>query len=318
MAGEYSSTTTQLFQNASLATSNASSALASMGSTVKPTLLNPTFSYSVAAKNFGDGPVFSDLFDGADSTDSDIAALNEQVDEWLAKRFPAINAGFANVPEDYLVNVIAGTKPLGIDRTVFDLVWSQNRDRAYQTVRSERANLEATFSSRGFSIPPGALIDQLAASERKATDATLDVLREQAIKEADIKVQILQQAVEIAAQLKQGILNLSAEYFKAFYSVYTLSNETARIKAEAYQSYYQALSTFYNVEVNWESLRLQAAKESAEVGVDTDRNRIGLYSASGQVNSALAEAVKGFANLAGMANNAAGSLVAHIENATST
>lgn len=317
MASGYDSTTSELFQNASLATSNASSALASMGTTVKPTLLNPTLSYSVAAKNFGNAPVFSDLFDGADNTDADIAALNDQVDEWLAKRFPAINSGFANVPEDYLVNVIAGTKPFGTDKTVFDLVWSQNRDRAYQTARSERANLEATFSSRGFSIPPGALVDQLAASERKATDATLDALRDQAIKEADIKVQILQQAVEIAAQLKQGILSLSADYFKSFYSVYTLSNETARIKAEAYQAYYQALSTFYNVEVNWESLRLQAAKSSADTGVDTDRNRIGLYSAQGQVNSAYAEAVKGFTSLAGMANNAAGSLTAQIETVSS-
>lgn len=317
MASDYSSTTDQLFQNASLAMSNATSSLASMGTAVKPTLLNPTFSYSVAAKNFGNAPVFSDLFDGADSTDTDIAALNDQVDEWLAKRFPAINSGFANVPEDYLVNVIAGTKPFGIDKTVFDLIWSQNRDRAYQTARSERASLEANFSSRGFSLPPGALVDQLAASERKATDAILDGLREQAIKEADIKVQILQQAVEIAAQLKQGILSLSAEYFKAFYSVYTLSNETARIKAEAYQAYYQALSTFYNVEVNWESLRLQAAKEGAEVGVDTDRNRIGLYSAQGQVNEAYAEAVKGFTSLAGQANTAAGSLTVQIESVTS-
>lgn len=313
MASEYSSTTEQLFSNATLATSNASSALASMGTAVKPTLLNPTFSYSVADKNFGTGPVFSDLFDGADNTNADIAALNDQVDQWLEKYFPSINGSFQTVPEDYLVNVIGGTKPFGVDKTVFDLIWTQNRDRAYRTTQTEQRTLEASFANRGFTLPPGALVDQLAASERHATDVTIDQLREQAMKEADIKVQILQQAVQIAAQLKQGILATSADFFKAYYGVYTLSNETARIKAEAYQAYYQALSSFYNVEVNWESLRMQAAKETADVAVDTDRNRIGLFSASGQVNSALAEAVKGFTNLAGQANTAASSLVVQVE-----
>lgn len=317
MASEYSSTTEQLFQNASLAMSNATSALASMGTAVKPTLSNPTFNYSVAAKNFGTGPVFSDLFDGADNTDADIASLNDQVDQWLAKYFPAINSSFQNVPEDYLVNVIGGVKPFGIDQSVFDLIWSQNRDRVYRTVQTEQRTLEASFANRGFSLPPGALIDQLAISERRATDLTIDQLREQANKEADIKVQILQQAVQIAAQLKQGILNTSADFFKAYYSVYNLSNDTARIRAEAYQAYYQALSSFYSVETNWENLRLEAAKESAEVSVDVDRNKIGLFSAQGQVNNAYAEAVKGFTSLAGSANTAAGSLTVQIESVTS-
>lgn len=307
-ASQYDSTTSQLFTNASLALSNAISAAASIGTSTKPTLLNPSLSFSVPDKDFGSGPVFSDLFDGADSTNADIAALNDNVDAWLAKYFPAINGNFNNVPEDYLVGVIGGTKPFGIDKSIFDLVWQQSRDRVYRTTQTEQRQLEASFSSRGFSIPPGALIDQIAASERRATDATLDSLRDAAIKEADIKVDLLKHAVGIAAQLKQGILATSAEFFRNYYSVYQLSNETARVRAQAYDAYYQALQSFYNVEVSWEGLRLRAAETTAQVGVDTDRNRLSLFDAANNVSGAYSQAVQGFTNAAGSAYNAAGSL----------
>lgn len=313
MPSEYSSTTSQLFSSAQSATGLASLSAGRIGASVKPNLTNPTFSYSVGAKNFGAAPKFSDLFTGADNTAATTAALNDQVDAWLQKYFPSINAGFKNVPEDYLINVISGVKPFGVDKTVFDLVWQQSRDRVYKTVRSERASLEASFSSRGFSLPPGALIDALSQSERRATDAIIDTVREQAVKEADIKVDILKHAVGIAAQLKMGILTASADYFESFYSVYNLSNETARIRAQAYQSFYNALSSYYGAETSWEALRLQAASEKTDLALGVDRNKIGLYSAGSGASQAQGQAVDAFAKIAGQAYNAAGSLTAQIE-----
>lgn len=306
------SITSRLFANASTALSYASMSAGRIGSQAKPTLTNPSLTYTVGNKSFGSPPQFSDLFNGSDNTDATTKQLNQQVDAWLEKYFPSINAGLKNVPEDYLVNVISGTVPFGTDKTVFDLVWQQARDRAYRTARSERASLEATFSARGFTLPPGALIDALGQSEARATGAVLDVVREQAIKDADIKLQILTQAINIASTLKMGILNASAEYFKAFYSVYNLNNDTARIRAQAYQSYYGALSSYYNVEVNWEGLKLQAAVEKANVTLGTDRNKIGLYGGGDGSNQAHGQAVDGFARIAQAANNAAGSLVAEI------
>jgi len=310
---EYSATTSQLFSNASTAISYASGSAGRIGANNKPTLLNPSLDYSVGAKNFGQAPKFSDIFDGADNTDAHVAGLNDKVDAWLAKYFPSINAGFKNVPDDYLVGVISGVKPFGIYESVFDLVWQQARDRVYRTVNSEQRTLEDSFSARGFTLPPGALVDLLAEAERKGTGDILNVVREQAIKNADIKADILKHAVGIAAQLKMGILNTSAEFFKAYYNVYNLGNETARIRAQAYQSYYNALGDYYNVEVNWESLRLRAATEKANVGLGTDRNKVGLYGGGDGVAQAHAQAARGFADVAAMANNAAGSLTAQIE-----
>lgn len=313
MSSQYSDTTAKLFANAQTATSLASLSAGRIGSNAKPALANPALNYTVGPKNFGNAPQFSDLFTGSDSTDTTTAELNAQVDAWLEKYFPSINGAFKNVPEDYLLGVISGVTPFGTDKTVFDMVWQQSRDRAYATTRSEQRQLEASFSGRGFSLPPGALIDALAQSEARATAVVLDTVREQAIKQADIKVQILSQAVEIASQLKLGILNASADYFRSYFSVYSLSNETARIRAQAYQAYYEALSNFYGAEVSWEGLRLQAASETASITLGSDRNKIGLYGGGDGSNQAQGQAVDGFARIAAMSLNAAGSLTAQIQ-----
>lgn len=311
-SSEYSSTTAELFSVAASAISHADSSTAGITHNFKPLLKAAAMTYTPGSKNFGTPPVFSDLFAGGDNSNDLIATLNDQVDAWLSKYFPSINGQFQNVPEDYLVNVISGVRPFGVASTVFELVWHQARDRAYRTASSEQRQLEATFSSRGFTLPAGALADSINLSEQRATDAILDVSRDQAIKDADIKVDLLKHAVGIAAQLKMGILSTSAEFFKAYYSVHGLANDTARIRAQAYQAFYQALSSFHNVEVSWEDLRLRAAEAGANVGVANDRNRVSLFASDDGANAALGQSARAFGDVAGAAANAAGTLVAQI------
>lgn len=313
MSSGYSSTTSKLFSIVGQAIDRASMTAGRIGSTGPTSLREIGVSHKVGNINLAGPPKFSDLFGtGGDRTGAVTAQLNDKVDAWLAKYFPSINAGFKNVPDDWLIGVISGVKPFGIDSTVFDLVWHRARDRAARTTRSEQRTLEATFSSRGFALPAGALVGALAESEQRATDAVLDVNREQAIQDATIKKEILQSAVQIAAQLKQGILNTSAEFFKAYYSVYNLDNESARIRAQAYQAYYSALSTYYNVEVSWEELKLRSAVAKAEAGASNDRNRVAA-AGNNQAAAAHAQASRGFADIAASSAAAAGTLVAQIE-----
>ena len=312
MASEYAPTTDELFAIAQQTIGLASLSAGRIGGLNTPGLKETGFSFTVDPVNLGEPPKFSDLFDGTDNANEIIAQLNDKVDAWLAKYFPSINGAFKNVPDDWLIGVITGVKPFGIDSTIFDLVWHRVRDRAARTVRSEQRTLEQNFSARGFSIPPGALVDALAQSEQRGSDAVLDVNREQAVKDAEIKKDLLQMAVQVAAQLKNGILNTSAEFFKAYYNVYGLDNETARIRAQAYQAFYNALASFYNVEVSWEQLRLRAAETNSAVDNDIDRNRVALFG-SNSAAAAHAQASRGFADIASSSAAAAGTLVAQIE-----
>jgi hypothetical protein len=313
MSSNYGSTTDQLFSLAGQAMSQAATAKGSITFTTKPNLLRPTVDIDVEDKTFGAPPQFSDLFSGVNNTDTLITGLNDKVDAWLAKYFPSINGQFQNVPEDYLVKVISGVQPYGDHRTVFDLVWQQARDRAYKTTRTETRTLEQNFSARGFTLPSGALLDAITQSEQRATDAILNVNRDQAIKDLDLKADLLKHAVGIAAQLKMGILNTSAEFFKAYYNAYNLGNDTARIKADAYRAFYGALAEYYNVEVNWEQLRIRAAEATANVALGNDRNQVSMYSPDA-ANQALGQAARAFGDVASGAAAAAGTLVAQIEN----
>lgn len=309
----YGNTTNQLFDTVGRAMNYATLTAARIGGDTVPNLKETPANHTVRTKSMPT-PKFSDMFEGDNPNAGSelVAALNDQVDEWLAKYFPSINGQFQNVPEDWLVGVISGVKPFGIDSTVFDLVWHNARDRAYRTVTSERKTLEAAFSQRGFTLPPGALVDALAQSEQRGTDAILDVNRAEAIKDAEIKQDILKYAVGISSQLKQGILNTSAEFFRVYHSAYNNELERARIRASAYSTYYNALSTYYGVEVGWEELRLRAAELKAGVDGGIDRNRIAA-STGGGAAGAHAAASQGFSQIAAGAAAAASSLVAEIE-----
>lgn len=305
------STNQQLFALAQTAMSYASGSAGRINIVSKPTLKETQFAYSVGNIALQAPPKFSDLFGGTDNAASNIDSVNGEVEQWLATYFPSINGGFKSLPEEYLVEVISGVKPFGVPGTVFEMVWQQSRDRAGRTVRSERATLSSTFSARGFSLPPGALIDQLAQSERRATDLVLDVSRDQAIKDADIKTQILQQAVQLSTQLKLGILNTAADLFRAYTSLYQLDSQSAQIKASAYQSFYNALSSYYGVEVSLEQLKLRAAETKAGIDGQIDEHRIQNY-ASDSTGRSHAGASQAFGRIAGNAASAIGTLDAHI------
>jgi len=239
--------------------------------------------------------------------------LNEQADEWMAKYFPAIFECFKTMPEEVLCDIMSGVKPFGVDKTVFEMVWHNARDRAYRTVNSEVDTLAATFSSRGFALPPGAMVDLVAQAERTGRDSILDVNRDQAMKDADIKVDLLKHALSLATQLKVGLLNTMADFYRMWATLPDKDIERARVRAQAMSAFYQALSAYYNVELGFQELTLKAATADAEVDLGVDKNRLAHESNFGPTASALGQATSAFAQIAAQASVAGGSLTAQVE-----
>jgi hypothetical protein len=278
----------------------------------KQTLREPNFSVDLTKPNIGPPPTFGDVF-GADNTDPTIQYLDGQADAWIAKYFPELNACLKTLPEEWLCGVISGVKPFGMAQTVFEQVWHAARDRAYRTSASERGTLEADFSNRGFTLPPGALVDQLAQAERAATDAILAVNRDQAIKDAEIKLDLLKFAEEQAIRLKLGVMQSLSDFYRMWISVSDEDVRRAAVRAQAQSSLYAALASYYNVEISFQELVLRAAQLDAGVDIDVDRNRLTHEGHFGSVASALGGAVGAFAQVAGNAAQAGGSLTAQIE-----
>lgn len=262
--------------------------------------------------NIGPPPTFGDLFQGGDNTDSTIIYLNEQSDKFMQQYFPAISGDMRTIPDDMLCEIISGVRPFGLPNTVFELVWHNARDRAYRTTASEGKQIAAEFSGRGWQIPPGAMVDAITQSEQRASDALLELNVQQAIKDEEVKLQMLQFALQLAADYKRGIMASLADFYRAWITVPDKDIERARIKAQAMSALYSALSTYYNVEINFEELRLRAGQTGAEVDLGVDRNRLSLQGNASMAASGLSSGISSFARVAEAAAAGAGSLTAEI------
>lgn len=276
-------------------------------------LRDPNFNVNLVKPIVGPPPQLSDLFTEGDTSQANLAFLNAEADAWVTKYFPEINGCFKTQPEETLCAIISGSRPFGVDKTVFEMVWNQARDRAYRTANSETATLNAAFSARGFTLPQGAMVDLIAQAERKATDVVLDVNRDQAMKDADIKVDLLKVALQLATQIKLGVMSAMADFYRLWITLPDKDIERARIRAQAMSAFYSALSSFYNVEIAFQELTLRAAQADAGVDIDVDRNRLTQQSHFGPTASALGQAVTAFANVASQSAVAGGSLTAEIE-----
>lgn len=314
MASQYNDTTEFLQATATEALTNASYNAARVWGleNVAAVTRDPRLSASVNKPDIGEPPVFSDLFTG-DETDSTIKYLDEQADAWLAKYFPAMNGCFKNQPEETLCAILSGVKPYGLDKSILDMVWNQARDRAGRTLRSEQATLAATFSNRGFSLPPGAMVDMMTQADQRASDVILDVSREQAIKDADIKIDIFKTGLQLSVQLKTAVLSALADFYRLWITVPDKDIERAKVRAQAQAALYSALSSYYNVEVAFEELSLKAQMAGASTDIDVDRNTLTKQGNYMGIAGPLASAVSAFAGVAGNAAQAGGSLTAQVE-----
>lgn len=314
MASEYASTTSFLQSGAAkaltLASNNASRIYGLEN--VQANTRSPVFNGQIVKPLMGEPPKFSDLF-GGESTDATLQYLDQQSSEWLSKYFPSLAGDFRDQPEETLSAILSNVRPFGLDKSILELVWHQARDRAARTKRGEQANLYASFSGRGFSLPPGALIDALSVVEQRASDIALDISREQAIKDADIKVEIFKLGLQLATQLKTGIMAALADFYRMWINVPDKDIERARIRAQAQSSLYGALSSYYNVELGFEELKLRAGQIGANIDLDVDRITVAKQGNYMGIAGPLASSVSAFAQISGNAYQAGGTLAAQVE-----
>jgi hypothetical protein len=275
-----------------------------------PALTDAEFSFDPKKPVMAPPPQFSDLFPGADSSGEQIQFLNGEVDKWIDKYFPELNACLKSAPEQWVCNILSGENEYGLNRTVFEIVWHRARDRAYRASATEQSTLQAQFSERGFSVPPGALLHMQNEAEQRAGNAIAEVNREQQVRESEIKLDLLKFAADQAVRLKLGIMDALRAFYVQWAQLPDKDIERARIRAQAQASLYSALSSYYNVELGFEQVRLRAAEAKAGIGIDN--NRVKTANADSGRNAALGQAVRAFADVSASAANAGGALFANI------
>lgn len=246
-----------------------------------------------------------------DTSSERVRFLDNESEKWVDKYFPEINACLRTSPEEWLCGIITGQKPFGLSKEVFEAVWHESRDREYRTRNTAVRQVNAEFSSRGFDLPVGAQIAAITQAELAAANAIGEVNRAQTVKDAEIKLDLLKFAEEQAIRLKLGILQAMAAFYAQWIDLPNKDYEAGRLKTQAYAAFQSSLASYYNVQLGFEELRLQAA--SLRMNGKLDESRLRVQAGSGDTrNAALGQAVQAYGDIAAAASSGAGTLQANI------
>lgn len=299
----------QLMSFAQNALSNARSAEGRIANFV-PNVKGARLNHTVEKPNMAAPISMGDLL-SPDNSSATIQFLNNESEKWIDKYFPEISACLRTAPEEWLCGIITGQKPFGLNKEVFEAVWHNSRDREYRARNTAVRQINAEFSARGFPLPVGAQVAAIVQAERLASEAIGEVNRAQTVKDADIKLDLLKFAEEQAIRLKLGIMQAMADFYRQWIELPNKDLEASRIRTQAYATFQGALSSYYNVQLGFEQLRLQAA--NLRMNGELDESRIKVQAASGDTrNAALGQAVRAYGDIASSASSSAGTLQANI------
>lgn len=308
MADPIDANIAQLFEFANAALGNARSAegrISSLTAKVSSANLN----YTPERPNMSAPVRMSDIL-GVGNGEPTIRFLNDESDKWVDKYFPELNACLRSSPEEWLCGIITGQKPLGQSAAYFEAVWHEGRDREYRARNSAVRTLGVELSMRGFTLPTGAFVSAVSDAEARAADAIGEVNRTAMIKDADIKLDLLKFAEEQAIKLKLGVMQAMADFYRMWVEIPNREIEVARARTQAYASFQSSLAAYWNVQLGFEELRLQAA--NLRMNGKLDESRIRVSSLDGSRNAALGQAVQAYGSVAQGAANAASTLNANV------
>jgi hypothetical protein len=148
--------------------------------------------------------------------------------------------------------------PIEIEAAIFD------RGRSREDVTALKAVQESfdTFASRGFSMPPGMLAEQVNKANQQNQLAVNSLERDLLIKAADWQIENLRFAVT------QGIA-LESQLISLFQAAATRSFEIAKAQLDAGIALYNALVSVYNARQNAYQVAASVFKTRIEAAIST-------------------------------------------------
>lgn len=273
------------------------------------------FSFDPNKPNMEKPPKIGDLLDDNEKQDVNVMLLNDAAEAWIQKYFPNIADCLSVQPEEWACGILSGRDAFGMNKAAFDASWHEGRDRAYRQAGTEKAQIDASYSLRGFGLAPGAHASAMVSAEIRASDAVADINRQQTIKDAEIKLELIKLAANTATQVKTSLMQMLSSFFGNIVSLakHDPGADKMRARAQAYSAFMGGLSNYFNVELGFEKLRLdtamaKTATEEANVKLNSELKFKGIDSR----NAGFAQAANGFAQAAGSAANAASSLQAEL------
>jgi len=176
-----------------------------------------------------------------------IEDLSDRFADFFVRFFP-INPALMNAVEAWLSSAIAGGT--GINSTVEGRIWQRDRDRITNEFSSASEEATAVWASKGFPLPPGAAVGNLADLARKRSEAIAASSRDAAIKAWEIEVENVRFAIAQAIDYRSKALAAAGDYIKALAVAPNLASQLATESSGAQARLISAAASFYNARLS--------------------------------------------------------------------
>lgn len=155
-----------------------------------------------------------------------------------------------NAAQQWLVDTInnGGT---GIPIAVENQIWQRDRARVLTDVARAQEEVFATFSARGFPLPPGAMAHQVHLMQREGLDKIAQASRDVAIEQARIAIENIKFAVEQALNFRLRAIEAASNYLRALALGPEIASRLSLNQADAQARLISAASQFYQSRISF-------------------------------------------------------------------
>lgn len=167
---------------------------------------------------------------------------------FISSSFPSMGT-YVAVAETWLSTAL-GAGGTGVNATVEDQIWSRERTRVLRDAHRASDEAMTAWVGRGFAMPPGALLAQLATVDRDAQEKIGESSRERAIKTWDIEVENMRLAVNRSLDTRNSAMSAALEYMKNVALAPQLGLEITKNVQTAQQRMNEALLEFYKADLS--------------------------------------------------------------------
>lgn len=242
-----------------------------------------------------------------------IALLSTELEGFFAKYYPLAADAFDEAT-NWLVNSITdgGT---GISESVEAQIWQRGRDRVINDGKRAESQVLNDFASRGFSLPSGALAARLQEIRFEQLGKTQELSRDAAIKQADMAVENLRFAVNLAIDSRMKAMQAAADYIRSLMSGTDVAARVAALNSDAKARMMAATADMYRARLTRDELAMRIPLSNQDAALKVQGLNIDGYSkaADTAASAAIAEA-NAFADGAKAALAAISTIVSSAEN----
>lgn len=229
-----------------------------------------------------------------------VALLSGELANFFTLYYPLAADAFDEAT-NWLVNTITvgGT---GISPAVEDQIWQRSRDRIVSDGLRVESQTMTEFASRGFSLPPGALAAKLQEVRFEQLTKTQESSRDTAIKQAEIEIENLRFAVDLAVKSRMQAMTAATDYIRAVMSSPDIAAKVASINTDAQARMISATADLYRARLTRDELAMRIPITNASnavqfSGIGTD----GFYKGVSARVQAAASAADAYARTAAAA-----------------